>query len=252
MVLSSDAPASLGPVEQPRYAQLARVVRADIEQGVLRLGDRLPGERDLSRRFGFSRGTVRRALVELEEQGCVRAAGTRGWFVAALVEPNVLMGFTDLADRRGFVTSSRVLASEVRPPTLDEAEALAAPPGAEVLELERVRMMDGAPVGWQRTIVALWLTPSLAQQDFASASLYRVLREDGIAPTRAVYDVSSGLADTRRAAHLRVPKGTNVLVVRALASDQHRRPIERSEGAFLGDRYRFSASVSSDPNSAVT
>ena len=150
MVGEKLAPDPLVPVEQPRYVQLARAVRSAIAQGVLPAGDRLPAERELCRRFSVSRATVRRALVELEEQGCVRAAGTRGWFVTALVEPSVLMGFTDLADHRGFATSSRVLACTVRAPNLDEAEVLRAPPGAEVLELERVRLMDGVPLGWQR------------------------------------------------------------------------------------------------------
>jgi GntR family transcriptional regulator len=61
----------------------------------------------------------------------------------------VLTGFTDLAAQRGFTTSARVLTCVVRAPTLDEAEALKAPPGADVLELERVRLMDGVPLGWQ-------------------------------------------------------------------------------------------------------
>jgi DNA-binding GntR family transcriptional regulator len=83
MVGEQLAPDPLAPVEQPRYIQLARAVRSAIAQGVLPAGDKLPPERELSRRFSVSRATVRRALVELEEQGCVRAAGTRGWFVAS-------------------------------------------------------------------------------------------------------------------------------------------------------------------------
>ena len=123
----------LAPAEQPRYVSVARAVRDAIAQGVLPVGDRLPAERELCRRFGVSRATVRRALVELEAQGRIKAAGTRGWFVTALVEPDVLMGFTDLAARRGFETTSRVLASAVRAPNLDEAEVLRAPPGSAVL-----------------------------------------------------------------------------------------------------------------------
>jgi len=207
----------------------------------------LPAERELCRRFSVSRATIRRALVALEAQGRVKAAGTRGWFVTALVEPNVLMGFTDLAARRGFATTSRVLANTVRAPNLDEAEVLKAPPGSAVLELERVRLMDGVPVGWQRAIAAAWLAPSLADLSYEHASLFHGFREHDITPARADYGVAAIPADARAAELLLVPLDTCLLQVKAITSDQHGRPIEISEGTFLGDRYRFTASVGSDP-----
>ena len=246
MVGEQLAPVPLAPVEQPRYVQLARAVRSAISQGVLPAGDKLPAERELCRRFSVSRATVRRALVELEEQGCVKAAGTRGWFVTALVEPSVLMGFSDLAARRGFATSARVLACSMRAPNLDEAEVLKAPPGAEVLELERVRLMDDVPLGWQRAVAAAWLAPDIADLNYERASLFRSFREHDISPTRADYGVAAIPADTRAADLLLVPEGTCLLQVKAVTSDQHGRPIEISEGMFLGDRYRFSASVSAE------
>src|SRR5262249_6109710 len=237
----------LVPPEQRRYVRVARAIREGIAEGVLPVGDRLPAERELCRRFSVSRVTVRRALVELETQGCVKAARTRGWYVTALVEPNVLMGFTDLAAHRGFSTAARVLASTVRVPTLDEAEVLKAPPGSTVLELERVRLMDGVPVGWQRAIAAAWLAPSLADLSYEHASLFQGFREHDITPARADYGVAAIPADARAAALLLVPLGTVWRRVKPAPPYQHARPIEIPAGPFLGDRYRFTASVGSDP-----
>ena len=147
MVSSSLPTATIGEVEQPRYLQLAGLMRGEIDGGVLQVNDRLPGEREICKRFGVSRTTVRHALEELERMGYVRPDPTRGWFVTPFVEPNALLGFTDLADERGLDAASRVLTCLAREATLEEGDALGAPPGAEVLELERVRLLGGVPVG---------------------------------------------------------------------------------------------------------
>jgi len=235
--------ATFGPVEQPRYLQLARLMRADIDRGVLHVGDRLPGEREICRRFDVSRTTVRRALEELRNQGYVQADATRGWFVTMLVEPNQLMGFTDLAERQGLAATARVRKCTVRPATLAEVDDLSAPPGADVLELERVRLMGGVPVGWQRAVAAAWLVPRLAEHDYSIESLFRGFREHGILPSRADYDVRAGITDKAQSELLEVAAGTPLLLIRATTLDQDGRRVEVSDGAFLGERYRFRTSV---------
>ena len=235
--------ATIGRVEQPRYLQLARLMRADIDRGVIQVSDRLPGEREICRRFGVSRTTVRRALEELESHGYVRADGTRGWFVTPLVEPNALLGFTDLAAERGLEATSRVLACTPREATLAEGDDLGAPPGARVLELERIRLLGGVPVGWQRAVAAAWLAPGIVARDYATNSLFEGFRAEGIVPARADYDVRAGTADKRQAKLLEVPLGASVLLIKATIRDEEGRRIEVSEGAFAGERYRFRASV---------
>ena len=245
---------SLGPVEQPRYLQLARLLRADIDRGIVQLGDRLPGERQICARFTVSRATVRRALAELQAQGYVQPDGTRGWFVTALTEPNTLLGFSDLARRHGLVCTSRVLRCVLRAPTPTETEALHAPPPGQVLELERVRLMGGSPVGWQRTVAAAWLAPDLLDHDYAKESLYAVLRHHGVVPAWTDYDIHAGTASKRQAKLLEVEPDSAVLDISATTSDQAGRRIEISKSIFPGQRYRFTATVaaSGGPADPVT
>ena len=254
MATSALRAGSLGPVEQPRYLQLARLLRADIDRGTLQLGDRLPGERQMCTRFSVSRTTVRRALEELQAQGYVQPDGTRGWFVTALTEPNTLLGFSDLARRRGLVCTSRVLRCVLRAPTPTEAESLHAPPSGQVLELERVRLMGGSPVGWQRTVAAAWLAPNLVDHDYTNESLYAALRHHGVVPAWTDYDIHAGSASKRQAKLLEVEPGSAVLDIAATTSDQAGRRVEISESIFPGQRYRFTATVaaSSRPTDPVT
>ena len=53
-----------------------------IAEGKLQPGDRLPTERELSRRFGAARSAARKTLAALEAQGRITRAVGRGTFVA--------------------------------------------------------------------------------------------------------------------------------------------------------------------------
>src|SRR6202049_273609 len=60
------------PVEPRRlYLQIADQVRSLIEAGEFTPGSRLPAERELAKRFGVSRPSLREALIALEVQGYV-------------------------------------------------------------------------------------------------------------------------------------------------------------------------------------
>jgi GntR family transcriptional regulator of arabinose operon len=66
----------------PSYAQLVDAMKSAIARRTLAPGSRLPDERELARQFGLSRGTVRRALAELEGAGLLMRQQGRGTFVA--------------------------------------------------------------------------------------------------------------------------------------------------------------------------
>lgn len=53
-----------------------------LQSGHWRAGDRLPTERELAERFGVSRTTVRKALLELKQQGLIEQTVGSGTFVA--------------------------------------------------------------------------------------------------------------------------------------------------------------------------
>ena len=65
--------------EQPKYLQVADILRKEIAQGVFRDGQTLMTEEELRMRFNVSRQTVRQAIALLEDDGLVdrrRGSGT--------------------------------------------------------------------------------------------------------------------------------------------------------------------------------
>jgi len=70
-----------GPRQGFLYRRLAAELRTQIEQGVLRIGDRLPSVRTLRRLHKVNAGTATAAYVVLEREGYVEARERSGFYV---------------------------------------------------------------------------------------------------------------------------------------------------------------------------
>ncbi len=65
----------------PLHEQLATILRAEIHDGKYAATGKLPSESYLQQEHGVSRGTVRRAIETLAEEGLVYTITARGTFV---------------------------------------------------------------------------------------------------------------------------------------------------------------------------
>jgi GntR family transcriptional regulator, transcriptional repressor for pyruvate dehydrogenase complex len=83
-LMSIDAPALRPLARAPLYTAIAERLLSHIVQSDLRAGDRLPSERELARRLGVSRTTVRQAIVALQTQGIVEVRHGGGTFLRHL------------------------------------------------------------------------------------------------------------------------------------------------------------------------
>lgn len=236
----------ISPAPDPLYLQVYDAITEAIGNGRLKPGDRLPTERSFCKQFGVSRATVRRALGRLADDGLVEAAVGRGSFVTAprLAEPpNALMSFTELAAARGLTSSARVIEATTRAATPEEASLFALHSHALVFVIERVRMLDAAPIAIDRTRVPLELAPKLAEQDFSTASVYAALDRAGAAPIQGDVTVTALGADAVRAAALGIEQGDAILLCTTMSRDARGRLVEISEIAYRSDRYRFRATL---------
>src|ERR1700691_3607738 len=69
------------------YARLQSNLERAIRNGELKLGSKLPAERELAEQLRVSRTTVTNAYRELESKGLVRGFVGRGTYVCAVPEP---------------------------------------------------------------------------------------------------------------------------------------------------------------------
>jgi GntR family transcriptional regulator len=157
--------------------------------------------------------------------------------------PNALLSFTELGGRRGLKATARVLHHGVRDATIEEAEAFGIAPGAELVELERLRLLDGVPVAVDATRFPLARAPRALEADFATASLYALMERSGHPPVRAAYTVEAVGAPERVGALLELHPGDPVLVAETTAYDAGDRLVELARTHYRGDRYRFRATL---------
>lgn len=68
---------------RPRYLEIAEAIRADIAEGVLSPGDRLPSQRWIAQELGVDFSTVSRGYAEAVRRGYIESFVGRGSFVKA-------------------------------------------------------------------------------------------------------------------------------------------------------------------------
>jgi DNA-binding GntR family transcriptional regulator len=252
------ARATQGPIRpdypEPLWVQVRDLISAQVADGSLRPGMRIPPERELCRQLSVSRVTLRKALIRLVEEGVLSAAHGRGWYVtetpAPREFPNDLESFSETAARMGLVPSARVLRSTVEPASLDLASELGIAPGTPLFVLERVRYLDGVPIAVDLTQLPVSLVPAIGGTDFSSASLYETLTAAGVAFSGASASIEARPADAHLAAQLELEEGRPILALSQIVLDAEERPLFVSLIQYRGDRYRLRTSLSRSPAQA--
>jgi len=215
----------------------------EIESGVLRPGQRLPSERSLGDALGFTRLTVRRALQVLARRGLLEPDEHRGWQVRndrVSDSLSTLVGFTQMAQMRGLVASSRILSLEYRDGTFDESEALRVAPGAPLLDLARLRLLDGQPTAIERLRMPTSRVRWPEGFDF-TGSIYAAMESQGIVPTVADAFVDVIDASESEAGLLGVAPGRGLLRLNCVTTGADGVVISLETSMYHPDRYRFRA-----------
>ncbi|MDF2373188.1 MAG: GntR family transcriptional regulator [Rhizobiaceae bacterium] len=238
----------------PRYLSLADDLRTRIETGDLKAGDRLPSELELSSTYGFSRGTVVRAIEQLVTQGFVNRRQGSGSFVSTRSlhrRAGKLLSFSDTVREDGHRTEQRFLG--FRDAEAAEAQEFGVSPPAMVLT--RLRMIDGVPCAIHRSLIPQSVFNRLdksshgagqgqedGQFDFLQApdfSLYALFEKSGFAVGEARERVTARLADSQEAALLEIVQPSAVIVVFRLSYSASHELVEAVEAVYRADYYTY-------------
>ena len=228
------------PAGQPKGEALREILETHAE--TLGPGAPLPSERLLAEHYGLARMTVRTEVDRLVTEGLVYRLHGRGTFVA---EPRVAQAvlfssFSEDMRARGMRPGSRLRAQELIEAGPLLAGALALPPGALVVEIERVRTADGEPLALERVRLPLERFPGIDGADLADGSLFDLLGDRyGVELAGADQRVVAVAIDADDAALLGVEAGAPGLRFHTLARDREGTPAYQATSLFRGDRYEI-------------
>ena len=197
----------------------------------------LPPEPVLCAEYGVSRITLRRAVDGLVADGHLVREQGRGTFVS---RPGIrheyresfvhrIAGWSSVMTEQGAQVGTKVLTQRVVPAPAAVAVELSLDGAADVVELERLRTVDGLPNHVAHSFLPAALYPKAAEQDFSEGSLYEYLRREyaaDLAHARIVVDVGTAAPD--EADLLRVVAGSPLLVVRTTVRDTGGHPLVHS------------------------
>lgn len=227
----------------PLYHQIFLQLRGEIAAGERVVGSRLPTEQELSKSFGVSRITARRALDELAQAGLVARKQRIGTIVTFQPAAKPIEGDIDQAMESllafGRNTKVKLIDLETIAATAPMTELLGVEAGAELVRAVRVRWQDDAPLGHYVTHVPAALGVNLTPASLSKTPMLALIKEAGIRIGAAEQVITATLADSGLAAALQVDIASALLRVSRTVYDADKRPIQHIHAHFRPDRYQI-------------
>ena len=232
-------------IRDPIYFQVNALLRDMIRRGEYAPGDQFLTERQVSEKFGISRGTANKALSNLVSEGVLEFRKGVGTFLRG--EPldydlRALVSFTEKAKAAGRTPTTRILDFEklaAEDMGYVARAALKIRAGESAFYMERLRLADDTPVILERRFLAARFCPNLTAAD-VGGSLYHLL-------TETLGLVLAGAEETLHAVNLSVEdarllgtkSGAAAMQVTALGLHEGGEPLWHETTLYRGDAYEI-------------
>ncbi len=216
------------------HSQISDAIRSTILTGTWPAHHQLKSEPELARDFGVSRGTLRRALTTLIEEGVLKQVRGRGTFVTeTLLEPSVAQKLSTLSEdfaSQGIALDTAIIEVGLVEPSIDIAALLRVPARGQVLRLVRVRSAERKPIALLHNYVRTDLAPGIETVDFTTTSLFGTLEESfqlKIGTARRTFSAQAASGEVSTA--LGLQDGVPVQYLEQLTFLADGRPVEYSD-----------------------
>ena len=209
---------------QPLYYRILLDLREKIERGKLTPGTRLPSEKELMEEYGVSRVTIRHVLKELCDLGVTEHRGKRGHFVATLRDktrfnPNRSLFNQTLSTGR--TPSSKIISMSTIEASTNKAALFGIKKGDPLIEIVRLRNMDGMPFSIERLLLPPDLFEGINPWAMEHRSFIDIMSEDfGIDMAYSTQLLDPMVPDKHQAELLNMSMRKPLLMIRSFVYDR--------------------------------
>ena len=161
------------------YEQVANVIKDNITKNIWEEGKKIPSENDLSDYFDVSRGTIRKAITILVDEGYLEKIHGKGTYVTVdkISYPftQQLISYAESMKEKGIDFDTIVLNKDIINPDEKIQELLNTPIDSKVLYLKRLRLIEGQAAILLYNWVSLDRCPGLEEFDFSEIGLFEAM-----------------------------------------------------------------------------
>lgn len=172
----------------PIYRQLMDSIKQKIVSGELKIGDKIPSERDMSSQYGINRMTVRNALKKLEKDGILVSYRGKGTFVRNIpkIEAKIALGNNEIMSlsrqiRQNGMKSSKIVLSMKKIAVEGDLKDCFTNE-EKVYEIIRLSLINDIPYALQKAYIPCSIFKDAERFDFANFSLYDYMDDQGHRP----------------------------------------------------------------------
>lgn len=237
---------SLSKGFQPLYKQVYELLTNRLVEGHWKPSEPLPSEMALAEELGVSQGTVRKALNQLVAENLLERRQGKGTYVAEHTQESSLFRFFRLREPGGesLIPETQVLASSRRAPTKIERQNLNLEGKTQVVELVRLRFLQGEPAVVEKVIQPLSVFPDIDKEPEMPNSLYILYQEKfGISIVSVRDELHATGAPAEFAAHLGLAAGSPVLMVERASINIDGRVVEWSQAYCCTEKFVYAVQL---------
>lgn len=233
-MINKDAP-------YPLYQQVKELLKKKIISGEWEKGYQLPTEKELGELYDVSTITIKRAILDLVDEGLLYRQRGKGTFVTKKIKTDIQSLVTLKYDKNEEAKHPhRLLTFKKESPNPFVRKALQLKSNQDVYKICRIKLNGNKPVVIEYTYLVADLIPDLTEKAIKDQLLYTVLQNYfSIELKQAKIYFSTSNANETEAALLETPIGERLFVIERYTRTKQNQLIEYSKFIVTQEDYQF-------------
>lgn len=224
------------------YIRVYNILKREIIDGTFSIGDLLPPEPHLEKRFNVSRTTVRRAIELLKRDGLItvkQGFGTAVIDFRTRQNLNLVTSISETLQKKGHEVATKSMYIDFTEAGTSLAEDFSIKPGERLVRIQRIQLSDNSPIAIMKNYLLPAMVPEIEKYTNTFHSLYTFLEDHyNISIDSATERISARSANFEEAEMLHVSVGCALLYTHRVCFSNNK-PVCSDFISLVGDRYEM-------------